>query len=322
MPEQEAELLRQAASWLETFADGALDVERLRRLTEEQDIDFATAVLYQALRASPRHGPFIAQVDGLEIGPMAAGVEVVIVPGAFYREAPDSGADGRLARETAADLGFATALVPLLSFGRVSANADLLADWLRRDDGRDRILVTHSKSALEVRALLARPDAPELLRRVVAWVDLAGLFHGTPLVGWLRRRRIRWVLTRLLLWQRGYAVAALDDIDRAACPPWPEALERTPHLKVIHLVGLPLRRHLDRSLSRRGHHRLGPLGPNDCASLLGDVMNLPGLIYPVWGADHFLRPAGRDMRELVARILTYLTGQPAGRVDAERQLLT
>ncbi|HBI44619.1 MAG TPA: hypothetical protein DDY78_17480 [Planctomycetales bacterium] len=322
MPEPETELLRQAASWLETFADRTLDVEKLRRLTEERDVDFATAVLYQALRTSPRHGPFIAQVDGLEVGPTATGVEVVIVPGAFYREAPDSGADGRLIRETAERLGFTTALVPLLSFGRIHANADLLADWLRRDNGCDRILVTHSKSALEVRALLARLDAPELLRRVVAWVDLAGLFHGTPLVGWQRSRPIRWPLTRLLLWWKGYAVAALSDIDRAACPPWPEALARASHLKVIHVVGLPLRRHLALPLSRRCHRRLAPLGPNDGASLLGDVLALPGLIYPVWGADHFLRPAGRDMGELVARILTYLTVQPAALVDAERQLLT
>ena len=321
MPEREIGLLRQAASWLECSANRALDVERLRGLTEERDVDFATAVLYQALRASPRHGPFIAQVDGLEVGPASAGVEVVIVPGAFYREAPDSGADGRLIRETAGRLGFATAMVPLLSFGRVRANADLLADWLRQDGGRDRILVTHSKSALEMRALLARPDASELLRRVVAWVDLVGLFHGTPLVGWLRARRIRWPLTRLLLWWQGHAVAALDDIDRAACPPWPGALARVPHLKVIHVVGLPLRRHLALPLSRRGHRRLTPLGPNDSTILLGDVLTFPGLIYPVWGADHFLRPAGRNMRELVARVLTYLTGQPAAHVDAERKLL-
>ena len=322
MPELETELLWQAASWLETFANPPLSVEKLRRLTEERNIDFATAVLYQALRSSPRHGPFIAQVDGLMVNPTATSVEVVIVPGAFYREAPESGADGHLIRGTAESLGFTTVLVPLLSFGRIHANANLLADWLRRDNGRDRILVTHSKSALEVRAVLARPDAPELLRRVVAWVDLAGLFHGTPLVSWQRSRPIRWPLTRLLMWWKGYAVAALDDVNRTACPPWPEALARACHLKVVHVVGLPLRRHLALPLTRRCHRRMGPLGPNDGASLLGDALNLPGLVYPVWGADHYLRPFGRDMGELVARILTYLTVQPAIRVDAERQLLT
>ena len=37
-----------------------------------------------------------------------------------------------------------------------------------------------------------------------------------------------------------------------------------------------------------------------------DVCQLPGFVYPVWGADHYLRPAGVDIRGLAARILHYL----------------
>ena len=76
---------------------------------------------------------------------------------------------------------------------------------------------------------------------------------------------------------------------------------------------------------RRGYRRLSPLGPNDGTVLLEDVFALPGRVYPVWGADHYLRPAGRDMSQLVAGILGYLSErgvgcQPAiatqGRVEA------
>jgi hypothetical protein len=38
---------------------------------------------------------------------------------------------------------------------------------------------------------------------------------------------------------------------------------------------------------------------------LADVCALPGLIYPLWGADHYLRPQA-DVRELVLAVLQYL----------------
>jgi hypothetical protein len=37
--------------------------------------------------------------------------------------------------------------------------------------------------------------------------------------------------------------------------------------------------------------------------LLGDVCQLPGDLYPVWGADHYLCPRRFDMRSLATAIL-------------------
>ena len=58
---------------------------------------------------------------------------------------------------------------------------------------------------------------------------------------------------------------------------------------------------------------MSPLGPSDGTILLEDVFALPGRVYPVWGADHYLQPAGRDMSKLVANILSYLGD---GRLEA------
>ena len=33
---------------------------------------------------------------------------------------------------------------------------------------------------------------------------------------------------------------------------------------------------------------------------------MPGLVYPLWGTDHYLKPAGYDVRGLAVRILHYL----------------
>ena len=317
----EAEILRQAADWL---PNRQLDAASLRQLAGQRGLDFATAVLYHALRQSPRHGPLIARLDEpVQKTPMLD-VEIVIVPGAFYKDKPETGADGRIIMESARRLGIATVTVPLRSFGTVAENAVLLADWLSQHTKRPVILVSHSKGTTEIRQLLARPDAADLFRWVRAWIDLSGLFFGTPIIGWLRRHRLNWLLVRLLFWWKGFAFSVLSEIDRAACPLWPGALEAVPHLDVIHVIGFPLERHLTMPIVRRGYRRLSPLGPNDGTVLLEDVFALPGRVYPVWGADHYLRPAGRDMSQLVAGILSYLAGgagfQPAasgdGRLEA------
>ena len=69
---------------------------------------------------------------------------------------------------------------------------------------------------------------------------------------------------------------------------------------VIHLLGFPLRQHLSNAIASRCHRQLARFGPNDGAMLLAEACALPGLIYPVWGADHYLRPEDRAEAVLIA----------------------
>jgi hypothetical protein len=298
----DADLLDRAAEWL---GSSALDAPGLRGLAGARGLDFATAVLYQWLRQSSRHGPLIARLEE-PYQPAVIDAEIAIVPGGFYKESPATGAGGPLVRESARRLGYASVTVPLRSFGTVAENAELLAEWLSRRRDRPIILASHSKGTTEVRRLLTRPDAAALFAKVTGWIDLSGLFLGTPLIGWLRGHRIRSGLVRLLFWWKGHAFRAIDDIDKRSCPPWPEAIDAVPHVEAIHVAGFPLERHLSDPLLRRGYRRLAPLGPNDGAVLLEDTFFLPGRVYPVWGADHYLRPPGRDMCRLVGAMLSHL----------------
>jgi hypothetical protein len=304
------DLLERAAAFPGLTDLDALTPECLRQVSAEQGNDFATALLYQRLRTSARHGPFIDRVESLSADPRPhAGALVAVVPGALYQESPHTGADGQLVRATAQELGYETALVPLASFGRLADDVACLAQWLDANAGRPVYLVSSSKGALAVRQALARPDAARLFRWVRAWVDLSGLYHGTPLVAWLARRWFRSLLIRLFFWYRGYPYAALKEIDREACTS--DRGSQIPRFKVIHVVGFPRQQDLTSPLARRGHRRLTPLGPNDSVVLLADAVRLPGFVYPVWGADHYLRPSGRDMRPLIARILAYLNQEGA-----------
>src|SRR5205814_7337630 len=62
----------------------------------------------------------------------------------------------------------------------------------------------------------------------------------------------------------------------------------------------------------RGHARLVPLGPNDGGGiLLADLLDLPGEVFPVRAADHYLAPKTWDIRPLLRRILRASVAKPA-----------
>jgi hypothetical protein len=286
-------------------------------VTARDGIDAATARLYESVRESPLHGPFIRRVDELceEPGIRAwnHGAVVVIVPGASYQENPASGADGRVVREQAERMGCVTELVPISTTGTLRRNARTLCDWLAARPDRPVILVSLSKGGPDVKVALAEPDAEHAFRNVVAWISLCGILKGTPIAD----RLLSWspgaVLVRLYYWLHcglhGKSTAFLRDLrycTGGTGGPLDRPLRLPTHIRLISVAGFPLREHLTRRVSRRCHDHLTPFGPNDGALILADVCALPGLVYPLWGADHYLQPNKRDVGVLVRAILWYL----------------
>jgi hypothetical protein len=305
--DQERGLLERAACWPSSPLWTDLTEEVLRQVAAEEGLDFATALLFDRLAQSPEHGPFLARIaaaaEPSSREPMWRELTVAVVPGAFYIEDRRSGADGEHVLGAVRHLGGRAERVPLRSFGRLEENAAILLEWLGRRPQEKVVLVSLSKGGAEVKLALASPGAGEALRNVLGWISLSGLYHGTPLVSWLLRQRWRLPLIRLLFWLRGYDFGALRQLERRPGGLLDFELRPPEHLRIIHVIGFPLVQHLSCPLAVRGHRRIGPLGPNDGGPiLLADVHNLPGVVYPVWGADHYLRPAW-DIRRLVPRLL-------------------
>src|SRR5262249_4879834 len=115
----------------------------------------------------------------------------------------------------------------------------------------------------------------------------------------------RAVALRLYSRLRGQSPAVLHDLRYRCSGPLSRPLCLPPRTRLISVVGFPLRRHFTRGAARRCHGRLADLGPNDGALVLTAVCPLPGLVYPVWGADHYLQPKG-GAGTLVRGILRYL----------------
>lgn len=282
---------------------------KIQEITTREGIDAATTALYGSVLESLHHGPFIRRIDEIckrtEPRTWQAEAPLVIVPGAFYRENPRSGADGRLLREQGERLGCPTGIIPIASRGTLKQNARIICDWLLEHQEQPVILASLSKGGADLKMAMAEPDAASAFKNVAAWVNLCGILSGTPMAEWLLSRNLAALLNRLYHTLRGQGLGFLRELWYGPGCPLDFPLQLPQKIRMITIAGFPLREHLSNALARRCHRRLAHLGPNDGSLVLADVCALPGLLYPIWGADHYLRPQ-TDVRQLVLAVLQYL----------------
>src|SRR5687767_10229360 len=113
-PRNEVRLLQEARALHPDLEYGDLSTGLLARIARDRGVDLPTCLLYDRIRRSPEHGPFIRELERLEPDPLSLPRlrgRVLIAPAGFYREYPEFGGDGRLVREVAADFGLETRLL-------------------------------------------------------------------------------------------------------------------------------------------------------------------------------------------------------------------
>jgi hypothetical protein len=274
-----------------------IDPDRVEAISAEHGIVFATAVFYLANRAP----------DDLLVAatPPSTPPTLLIVPGAFHRHHKGTGADGGRLLAAARTLGWPAETLPVGSLASVHANAAMLIDRLIRMDGRPVVLASLSKGSADVAVALRDARAEQAFAPVRGWLNLSGLVRGTALIQWLRARPLRLAGVHLLLWSKRLRFLPLDELRRSPGGELDQPWNLPRHMRAIHVVGCPTRRHLRHPWARRGYERLAPLGPNDGGGiLLGDLAGLPGDTYPVWGTDHYLDPPW-DFSRTVRKMLCY-----------------
>ncbi len=300
---EDKDLLAQAGAWEQCPVLEDCTPLKLAAVARKHGLEFATAVLYDRVLRKVAHRTFFQGVQSGDTCAPLAPTLVGIVPGAFYLEHRNTGADGARLASIIESMNCPVERVPVESFGSLGRNALRIADWLMQHKQQRVVLISLSKGSADMKVALALPDAIELFGNVAAWISLSGLPQGTPLVTWLRRQRLRQPGVRLLLWLRGQRYSVVEELRPESDGPlaaWPVL---PPNLRVIHMVSFPLRRHLAHPWAARAYERVAPWGPNDGGGfLLADVTRLPGTVFPVWGADHYLQPAW-DSTELLRRVL-------------------
>lgn len=306
--EEEGVLLTRAASFPEFPSLAELSAERLREISAREGVEFATALLYDRVKRSPQQAAFIGQIDQWRSPnhkSAAQQITVAVVPAAFYKENPDSGADGKMIREEAGRLKLRAELVPLSSTGTLAENSKIILDWLANHRGERIILISLCKGGADVKFALGSHNAQEHFRDVSAWVNICGTLNGSPVAEWLLATKPRFFVAWLYCKCRGHNTDFLRELAPSLQGPLSMPLKLPASTHLINIVGFPLRRHLTNRFMRLCYQRVSRQGPTDGGVLLADACHLPGVIYPVWGADHYLRPESRA-RQIISAVLEFL----------------
>ncbi len=267
-------------------------------------IDEITAQLYERVRSRPQNRLLMEAVEGsadpLAMTPVKE-VCLVLVPGLLYRQFPKTGADGAVVTEIANSMSISVITIPLDGTEGLDASAALIGEWLQSHVPPQKaiVLVSLSKGSAEIMHALAQPDLRPAFQRVVAWLSVCGLPFGTPSMEMLIQNRFRRAVLGTYCYLKGWRLGTL----RALLSHRPSNRARPPdHMTLIQVVPFPLHQHLRNRQSRRLHRQLARIGPNDGYALLEELAQLPGYLYPVWGADHCLRGMDR-MSARLARLL-------------------
>jgi hypothetical protein len=284
-----------------------LTVDALRRISATHGIDAATAFAFDCVRRSDRHAAFIHHIDALQSAPSRISFPndllIGIVPAAFYREMPHTGADGRVLHATAVQLGLRAETVPIHSTGSLAENAAIIRAWLAQHAASRIVLISLCKGGADLKYALRENAAA--FHRVAAWINVCGTLDGSPFAAWLLTSKPRFIATWIYFKCQRRNFEMLREIVPAPNGPLAHRLILPDTLRFISIAGFPLRRHLTNGFMRRCHRFIAPAGPNDGGVLLADVLQLPGSLYPVWGADHYLRPDARASA-ILAAVLRYL----------------
>lgn len=293
----------------------------MRRIPDLQALDEATQALYARLREKPCNRRLAAV---LEEGPVpravpARNVRIVLVPGILYRDYPETGADGALLHAIAVGLGIPFETIPVDGTEGLDAAASLIIDRLDRLPAQERVLLfSLSKGSAEVRHALAQGHGDAAFRRVRTWVSVSGLPFGTPSFEGVLRRPLSRLMFAMWFWWRHWKLEPVRGL-LAYEPRAPFVLP--PHLEFIQIAAFPLHSHLRDRRSRRLQRRIALLGPNDGFAVLSDLAALPGSLYPLWGADHYLEGAV-DINGCIARLIAHLIGHLEVRVLTHPDRLT
>ncbi|MGE3807345.1 MAG: hypothetical protein AB7K24_21995, partial [Gemmataceae bacterium] len=147
----ERDLQARAADWPGFDDWRALDVTALAQIAERAGSDFATALLHDRLTRFPEHSELLRALHEDAAAELDALPTVALVPGAGYREYPETGAGGGrilsiLANQATSRRGRQQPvhMIPIASFGTMAANARIIIDWLLACDERDLVLVSLS----------------------------------------------------------------------------------------------------------------------------------------------------------------------------------
>jgi hypothetical protein len=213
---------------------------------------------------------------------------VLLVPGWNYvANGHVTGSDFAAPRRLIDRLGIENHLVLVPSNGSVMQSAELIAASVTRHSGNDKklIIVGASAAGPSIHYTLGKLLAHEELGSVVAWVNLGGILHGSPLVDYFQKWPQKMVLNLAMAWldwdeEEIMTLSASQSRERV------KTLKLPPDLLVINYLGLSLTGNLT-SLSTYKYPIIADQGPNDGLTPLVDIIAPGSMTLIATHSDHY-----------------------------------
>jgi hypothetical protein len=231
--------------------------------------------------------------------PSSSRLTVAFAPGWFYKTyGSETGADFQRQLEQLARVGVPGELIATDENGTVESNAVIIADALRRlrEEGREVLVVSGSKSGAEVAVALGEILAPEDTTHVLAWLSIGGVHQGSPFADWALNPTVRWI-SQLHLGLRGFDLEGAVSLQTSRRRTHFANLRFPAHLLLVSYIPVPL----SGDISDRGafgYSRMRDLGPNDGLTMLVDELLPGGLAIVEPGVDHYFDHPDRELRSL------------------------
>ena len=299
---EEVAILEAATQHPAFKAQISIEAEDFRNLTEQSNIDLATAIFFQRVNRQSMSDAYIRRIDTIVRRTQIEGlpdysdrnVLLAMVPGMFYTLNTSIGGDGRQIRESAEKLGMQSHLILMEPDGSLDENAQYLCDWLQKTTAEKIILASISKGGSDIKRAIQLCADSSGMRKVRAWLNIGGIMRGSHLINEIDEHwSTRW-RAKTFFWKYGFDYDALLSVRVYPGSPLLLPMRIPAHMRVINVIAVPLQMHVT-NRARESHALLSRHGPNDGLALL-TYAYLPGAInFAWWGNDHYF--AGQNNRE-------------------------
>lgn len=280
------------------YANRSLNREDLKQLSVLTSVDFAALFwaehLYQNEKNRKLQDLFQEKLSALRTMGFAALVipntdccVLLFVPAWDYaKTGVMTGSDLSRPMRIANNLGIESVFVPINPHGAVEENAVFISQTIQSyATSKDIILVGPSSAGPAIHLSLAHKLPPETQKRVKAWVNLAGILQGTPLVDHYQKWFRVWFL-QLALWWEAWEKENVLSLSMEKSRVRFEGLSLPQDLLVINYIGLSLSGDITPFAAER-YVMLRSEGPNDGLTLLPDSLAPESRSILALRSDHF-----------------------------------
>lgn len=280
------------------YVNRPLSREDLKTLSAETSVDFAglfwASHLYQDAKNRRIQDLFQSKLSVLRRGKVAPLVIsnadcciLLFVPGWDYvKSGWITGADLVRPLRIAKDLSLDSVFVAIHPHGGVKENARVISQKIQSlaISGKSILLVGPSSAGPAIHWSLAQLPA-DTQKKVKAWVNLAGILQGTPLVDYYQKWPRSWLLSFAVWWENWEKEKVLSlSMERSRRRF--ETLNLPQDLLVVNYIGLSLSGDIT-ALAAERYAMLRSEGPNDGFTLLPDSIAPKSRTIVALRSDHF-----------------------------------